>query len=57
MKIGLFLRLILILILSLTSLIGNSKNISTEQNIAGLYIAYFNRAPDENGLEYWTSKA
>jgi hypothetical protein len=26
------------------------------ESIAGLYIAYFNRAPDKNGLNYWKAK-
>ncbi len=28
-----------------------------QQKIAGLYIAFFNRAADKNGLEYWENRA
>jgi len=27
------------------------------EKIAGLYVAFFNRAPDKNGLEYWQNQA
>jgi hypothetical protein len=32
------------------------KSVPIENKIAGLYIAYFNRAPDMNGLSYWKNK-
>ena len=34
-----------------------ARDISTQQKIAGLYVAFFNRAPDLSGLTYWTNKA
>jgi len=36
---------------------AETKEISFEQKITGLYIAYFNRVPDQNGLDYWVEKA
>jgi len=47
-------RLIFVFVTLFMPLVG--KDISIEQNIAGLYIAYFDRAPDKNGLEYWKDK-
>jgi len=34
-----------------------ATEVSLEQKIAGLYVAFFNRAPDQSGLEYWLKKA
>ena len=31
--------------------------VTLKEKIAGLYIAFFNRAPDKNGLEYWQDQA
>jgi len=33
-----------------------NKKISIEDKIAGLYIFYFNRAPDWDGFNYWKSR-
>ncbi len=30
---------------------------TTREKVAGLYIAFFNRAPDKAGLDYWESRA
>jgi len=34
-----------------------ARNISTEDKITGLYVAFFNRAPDNKGLQIWKNKA
>ena len=34
-----------------------ARNATTEQKIAGLYVAFFNRAPDYAGLTYWNNRA
>lgn len=31
--------------------------VSTQQLISGLYVAFFNRAPDQSGLQFWTNAA
>jgi len=54
MEFRLLSRFVFILMLIFTSLFG--RDISIEQNVAGLYIAYFNRAPDKSGLDYWKIK-
>jgi len=49
-------RLIIKLILSiilLSSTIYSSEEIPTKEEIAKLYVATFNRAPDRDGLDYW----
>jgi len=33
-----------------------NKKVSIEDKIAGLYIFYFNRAPDWDGFNYWKSR-
>ena len=49
---------ILLLVVTSTFSIGSDvENISIEQKIAGLYVAYFNRAPDQIGINYWTQRA
>ncbi len=30
---------------------------TTREKVAGLYIAFFNRAPDKAGLDYWESRS
>ncbi|WP_434580946.1 DUF4214 domain-containing protein [Sulfurimonas sp. NW15] len=51
-------KLILVLIsLTLLTVTLYAKTVSTEQKIAGLYVAFFNRAPDMSGLSYWTKRA
>ena len=47
---------ILYLSASLTSA-GQAREVSIETQIQGLYIAYFNRAADKNGLDFWRSRA
>lgn len=49
----------LLLSLTLISTITLPFNLSastTEEKIAGLYIAFFNRAADQNGLNYWKAR-
>ena len=36
---------------------ANAVEVSKEEKITGLYVAYFNRAADQEGLTYWTDKA
>ena len=36
---------------------NNSFAASVEQSIIGLYVAYYNRAPDQNGFNYWVNQA
>ena len=35
----------------------SAKVVTKEAKITGLYVAYFNRAADQEGLKYWTDKA
>ncbi len=35
----------------------SAKTVTKELKITGLYVAYFNRAADQEGLKYWTDKA
>lgn len=45
--------------LLITTIISSlfAREVPTEQKIAGLYVAFFNRAPDILGLNYWKSRA
>ena len=48
------------LVISIAILLGTSlqaKTATLEQKISGLYIAFFNRAADKGGMDYWVSKA
>jgi len=51
---NIILTLLYVTILTATSY---AKTIPTDQKIAGLYVAFFNRAPDMSGLSYWTNRA
>ena len=51
---NIILTLLYVTILTATSY---AKTVLTEQKIAGLYAAFFNRAPDMSGLSYWTNRA
>ncbi len=42
--------------ISVTNKISNRLEISLKQKIVGLYVAYFNRASDWEGLQYWSSR-
>jgi len=45
-----------VLVLSLfTAFAGASENVPTEEEVAKLYVATFNRAPDSAGLDYWVN--
>jgi len=46
--------LLFMFIISVLPLWG--RVVTIEESITGLYIAYFNRAPDKNGLEYWRAE-
>ncbi len=48
-------RYILVFIFSLNFLMGS--NISIKQKTVGLYVAYFDRAPDQEGFNYWSNRA
>ncbi len=51
-------KILVILYLStLLTNIGQAREVSIETQIQGLYIAYFNRAADKNGLDFWRSRA
>ena len=45
------------LLFSLTLTSANSVEVTIEAKITGLYVAFFNRAADQAGLEYWTNTA
>jgi len=49
-------KIILIFIL-LVNIAFGAKEVSLETKIAGLYVAFFNRAPDKSGLNYWIDRA
>ncbi len=49
--------IILSLLFSITLTSVNAVEVSKEAKITGLYVAYFNRAADQEGLTYWTDKA
>jgi len=34
----------------------NAEEVTIEEKITGLYVAFFNRAADEGGLTYWTNR-
>ena len=42
--------------ISVTNKISNRLEISLKQKIVGLYVAYFNRASDWEGLQYWSNR-
>jgi uncharacterized protein YkwD len=49
-----------IMVVTLTTLLTHSlqaKNISIEEKITGLYVAFFNRAADNKGLNAWKHRA
>jgi len=47
----------LMLTLLLVSFISaNAAEVTLEEKITGLYVAFFNRAADEGGLTYWTNR-
>ena len=45
------------LLFSLTITSANAVEVTIEEKITGLYVAFFNRAADQAGLEYWTTTA
>ena len=49
--------IILSLLFSLTLTSANTVEVTQEAKITGLYVAFFNRAADQSGLEYWTTTA
>lgn len=49
-----FLTLALLLTFANTSV--GATEVSLESKITGLYVAFFNRAADQEGLDYWTSR-
>ena len=48
--------LLIFLLIFMINFSSFARDISNEQKIAGLYVAFFNRAPDMNGLNYWKSR-
>ncbi len=45
------------LLFSITLTSANAAQVTMEEKITGLYVAFFDRAADQTGLEYWTNKA
>ncbi len=45
------------LLFSLTITSANAVEVTVEAKITGLYVAFFNRAADQEGLIYWTTTA
>ena len=45
------------LLFSITLTSANAVQVTMEEKITGLYVAFFDRAADQTGLEYWTNKA
>ena len=50
------LLIILSLLFSITLTTANATEVSLGEKITGLYVAFFNRAADQEGLDYWTDK-
>ncbi len=50
------LLILLTLFFSITFTSANASEVSLETKITGLYVAFFNRAADKQGLDYWTQK-
>ena len=49
--------IIVLMLLSIFTRAIEARYISIEQKITGLYVGYFNRAGDKEGLDFWTDKA
>ena len=49
--------IVIALLFSLTLTSSNAVEVAQKAKITGLYVAYFNRAADQDGLDYWTNKA
>ena len=49
--------LVITLMLSLSIQTLSAREVSLAQKISSLYVAFFNRAPDYSGLNYWKNKA
>ena len=50
-----FLKKMVIFILLVSLNIFASEEVPTQEEVAKLYVATFNRAPDADGLKYWTN--
>jgi len=48
---------ILLIVAMLSISLFSSEDIPTQEEVAKLYVATFNRAPDSAGLEYWTNSS
>ncbi|MCK5896236.1 MAG: DUF4214 domain-containing protein, partial [Cocleimonas sp.] len=44
-------------LLALVSININAAEVSIEDSISGLYTAYYNRAPDKSGFDFWINQA
>lgn len=51
----LFIMMSLLFNITLTSV--NALEVTMEEKITGLYVAFFDRAADQDGLTYWMNKA
>ena len=49
--------IVIALLLSLTITSTSAREVTDEAKITGLYVAYFDRAADQEGLGYWTNTA
>ena len=47
----------LVTLVVITSFFTQLYASTTQDKIAGLYVAFFNRAADKSGLEYWENQA
>jgi len=48
---------VILAILLMTTLLQASQEVPTQEEVAKLYVATFNRAPDSTGLSYWTNSS
>jgi len=51
-----FIAMSLLFSLMFTSVNAAEVNVTVEAKITGLYVAFFNRAADQKGLDYWVAK-
>ena len=51
-----FIAMSLLFSLMVTSVNAAEVSVTVEAKITGLYVAFFNRAADQKGLDYWVAK-
>ena len=52
-----FIKSILLLVVFINTILVASQDTPTKEEIAKLYVATFNRAPESSGLDYWVSES